>query len=106
VRGVQVYGYYDASAFSIAPLTETFALGISRVLFWMKVNRIQHNPNKPECLWNHSTRSSVAAFPDLFVGGVLIHPSTSAKSLGVYTLLIGCCQLGMLLPVTPASLNL
>jgi hypothetical protein len=86
-------------ALSIARLAERFALGIGRVLYWMKVNRIQLNLNKTECLWIHSTRCSVATIPDLSVGGVTIHPSTSAKSLGVYFddhLLyerqVGCCQ--------------
>jgi hypothetical protein len=65
----QVYGYCDASALSIARLAERFALWTGKVLYWMKVNRIQLNPNKTEYLRIHSTRCSVATFPDLSVGG-------------------------------------
>lgn len=49
----------------------------------MQVNQLQLNPNKTVHL-DPSSRGHYKNFSDLCIGGINEHPSTSAKSVGIY----------------------
>ena len=80
----QIYNHCTISADAIASLSEQFAICVTKILNWMKINRLQLNPDKTECIWIRSPRCQFNSFPDLSVGSTVIHPVATAKSLGVY----------------------
>jgi hypothetical protein len=80
----QLYRCCDPTVSEVSSLSTQFGVCISDVLHWMKLNRIQLNPDKTECLWVRSTRCRLSNFPAVSVDGVTIQPSVSVKSLGVY----------------------
>ena len=86
----QIYRHCTISADAIATLANQFAACITKLLHWMKSNRLQLNPDKTECIWIRSPRCQLDSFPDLSVGSSVIHPVASAKSLWESTLINFC----------------
>lgn len=64
-------------------MADQYTACINYILCWTKANRLQLNPDKTECIRIRSSRCQ-ATFPDLNIGRINIHPSASAKSLGVF----------------------
>jgi len=79
----QIYNHCATSAEGTVSLSNQFAVCVTKLLNWMKSNRLQLNPDKTECIWIRSPHCQFNSFPDLAVGSTIIHPVATAKSLGV-----------------------
>jgi hypothetical protein len=80
----QIYGHCNVLQAEITQLSYKFTSCISKLIHWMKTNRLQLNPDKTECIWFRSSRCQHDNFPSLQIGDVTVHPVRFAKSLGVY----------------------
>jgi Reverse transcriptase (RNA-dependent DNA polymerase) len=65
-------------------LSDDFTACFAKILLWMKVNRLQLNPDKTECIWFRSPRCDLQDFPNLIAGTAVIQPAEHIRSLGVY----------------------
>jgi hypothetical protein len=65
---IQVYRHYLADQQSIALTALQFQDCTVQILNWMKINRLQLNPGKTECLWIRSRSHDHLMSPCLRVG--------------------------------------